>query len=412
MRIIRFKKFLVAFVLALLFILIIISNVFINSNWFSPKISVTINNKQMVYLQNRKRILEELDYQFTSDVYTSTRNSLSSLFEIRKSERAIVYLVHTRRIWELVRSLRFLFANFNNRFRYPVLLFHRGDLFEWLARIILRIYLSADQMELIEIHEAEHSQEFPSEFNMETVDRDKIVFPHLWPNYQHMCAFWFRHVFLQPRLRNVKYIMRLDTDSVILSNISYNIFDFMEKNNIKYGFKYRQGENDCCAKKMVEYVYKYANHYSLLDKTSNELSWLRNMNKATLTENPFSLNPIGHQPDTYYTNFEVINLPAFRDDAEVWRFIDTTWHDPLLNLHGIYTLRWGDAPLRFQTIHLHSQMYRNLHAFCDLHYHHRQGFPATCNWSRDPKGDLHLQEKSRIMEFKALCALAHLQNCS
>ena len=159
-----------------------------------------------------------------------------------------------------------------------------------------------------------------------------------------MCAFWFRHTFLQPRLRNVKYLMRLDSDSIILSNVSYDIFDFMEINQIKYAFKFRQGENDCCAKRMAEYVYNYSNHYSLLERTSHELSWLKNMSNATLTENPSTLNPIGHQPDTYYTNFEVINVPAFRDDAEVWRFIDTTWHDPLLHLHGIYTMRWGDTP--------------------------------------------------------------------
>ena len=225
---------------------------------------------------------------------------------------------------------------------------------------------------------------------METVNVDRVVFRERWPDYQHMCAFWFRHIFLQPRLRNVKYIMRLDSDSIILSNVSYDIFDFMEKNQIKYAFKFRQGENDCCAKRMAEYVYNCANNYSLLEKTSNELSWLKNMSKATLTENPSSLNPIGHQPDTYYTNFEVINVPAFRDDAEVWRFIDTTWHDPLLHIHGIYTMRWGDAPLRFQTIH-HSQLNRHLHAFCDLHYHHVVGFPATCNWTKEPKGNWPLQ---------------------
>ena len=247
---------------------------------------------------------------------------------------------------------------------------------------------------------------------METVNVDRVVFRERWPDYQHMCAFWFRHIFLQPRLRNVKYIMRLDSDSIILSNVSYDIFDFMEKNQIKYAFKFRQGENDCCAKRMAEYVYNCANNYSLLEKTSNELSWLKNMSKATLTENPSSLNPIGHQPDTYYTNFEVINVPAFRDDAEVWRFIDTTWHDPLLHIHGIYTMRWGDAPLRFQTIHLHSQLNRHLHAFCDLHYHHGVGFPATCNWTKEPKGNWPLQEISRITEFKTLCTSALLSNCN
>ena len=332
LRRIRFKTLAVRFFLVFLSILMLISIYLESLDWISPKVSISINDKQMLYFSKRNKISEKLNDQFTSEEFISLTSSDAKQI----SGRAIIYLVHTTRLWQLGHSLRFLFANFNNRFRYPVLLFHRGDLSEWIARVILRIFLPADQIELIEIHEANHSREFPQEFNVETADHDSLVLRERWPDYQHMCAFWFRHIFVQPRLRNVKYIMRLDSDSIIHSKVSYDIFDFMEKNQIKYAFKFRQGESDCCAKRMAEYVYTYAKYYSLLDKTSHELSWLKNMSKATLTENPSSLNPIGHQPDTYYTNFEVINVPAFRDDAEVWRFIDTTWHDPLLHIHGIY----------------------------------------------------------------------------
>ena len=61
-----------------------------------------------------------------------------------------------------------LFLNFNDRFRYPVLVFHRGDVPRWLAYYILSHRLRPDQLELIELHEAVGIRDFPPELDVDT----------------------------------------------------------------------------------------------------------------------------------------------------------------------------------------------------------------------------------------------------
>lgn len=59
-----------------------------------------------------------------------------------------------------------LFYNFNDRFRYPVLVFHRGDVPYWLAYLVLSWFLRPEQLELIELHEAVGIRDFPPELDV------------------------------------------------------------------------------------------------------------------------------------------------------------------------------------------------------------------------------------------------------
>ena len=47
------------------------------------------------------------------------------------------------------------------RFRYPIVVFHRGDVERSNAQEILSQYLRGDQLQLIELHRAEYINEFP-----------------------------------------------------------------------------------------------------------------------------------------------------------------------------------------------------------------------------------------------------------
>ena len=94
-----------------------------------------------------------------------------------------------------------------------MLLFHRGDVNRSHAQAALSRELSPNQLALIELHEAEHIQSAPPGVSLEKLaDEPDIVFRHMFPHYQHMCAFWFRHIYLQSRLRlgGVKYYMRYE----------------------------------------------------------------------------------------------------------------------------------------------------------------------------------------------------------
>lgn len=47
------------------------------------------------------------------------------------------------------------------------------------------------------------------------------------------------------------------------------------------------------------------------------MAWLRTLKPDSLTEDPKTLNPKDHQPETYYANFEIVHVPSFRDDPQV-----------------------------------------------------------------------------------------------
>ena len=41
----------------------------------------------------------------------------------------------------------------------------------------------------------------------------------------------------------------------------------------------------------------------------------------------------------YYNNFELLHVPSFRDDPQVWNFIESVWDDSILKVHGIFRYR-------------------------------------------------------------------------
>lgn len=128
---------------------------------------------------------------------------------------------------------------------------------------------------------------------------------------------------------------------------------------------------------------------------------------------------------------KLLHVPTFRDDADVWRFADAAWRDPLIGEFGIYKHRWGDGALRYQQVHLFPQLYEHTHYLCDVHYLHRFRHVATCapppstsasastrngrdeEVDADAERDVHTEWpprpgalRPRLREYAALCAEA------
>lgn len=98
----------------------------------------------------------------------------------------IYYLYAKSIVWFTVESCydvisRFLFAHYNNRFQYPVLVFHRGDVNRSQAYFAFSKQLMPNQLALIELHEAEHIQEYPPGVSLENLAKEPdIVFRHMF----------------------------------------------------------------------------------------------------------------------------------------------------------------------------------------------------------------------------------------
>lgn len=118
-------------------------------------------------------------------------------------------------------------------------------------------------------------------------------------NYQHMCRFFFRDVFLHPSLYDVDTFMRLDSESIL--NTTVNLFEYMNKNIV---YMHNRVFNDAAyvVKELKEYTQSLvkALHIKIKDKEK-----YRNIFKYTVS--------------SYYNNFEICRMSFFRS-KELFQF--------------------------------------------------------------------------------------------
>lgn len=265
-----------------------------------------------------------------------------------------MYLFPASRINQLNTSLRSLFDNFNNRYRYPVFLFHDEDC-KAQAMSELRTSLTPQQMCLLRFYHITHR--FPPGFNDTEALRTGVVWQFYFPGYPHMISFWWKWVFEHPKVRELDYFMRLDTDSIINSPIHIDLFDVMKSGGFSYGYRHTMVDPDWVVKGLWEYYREYATRTLGL------------MPRAMKSRSPRLLQK-AHAP-MYYTNFEIVFVPFFTQRNDVKAFIDEVYAS-----HYIYMRRWGDAPLRYFLINTFLNASKDVRQFCEVNYTH---YPILCH---------------------------------
>lgn len=147
-------------------------------------------------------------------------------------------------------------------------------------------------------------------------------------NYQHMCRFFFRDVFLHPSLSDVEMYMRLDCDSIL--NTTINLFLFMG-NNIVYMYNRVMNDESYVVKGLKEYTASFVQTLKIEAKDKERYK-----------------NAFKHTVLIYYNNFEICRMKFFRS-REVLKFTN------LVDLsYGQFIYRWGDAPLRYISLSLYA----------------------------------------------------------
>lgn len=169
------------------------------------------------------------------------------------------------------------------------------------------------------------------DYSKEIVDNIPEFFPHpthgngpvSWGHpgfsmgYRHMCRFFSGEMYKFDILKQYDYYLRLDTDSFIHTPLNYDIFEWAKNNDCYYGFIAPAVQQD--NEKVVEGLWDYVN-----DAYPNNI------------------------PDRlmFYTNFELGKISWFltSEYMNFYNYID--------KCGGIYTKRWGDAPIKFLGINL------------------------------------------------------------
>jgi len=135
--------------------------------------------------------------------------------------------------------------------------------------------------------------------------------------YRHMCRFFSGQIYEFDILKAYDYYLRLDTDSFIHTPLNYDIFEWAKKNECYYGYISPAVQRD--NEKVIDGLWEYVNQF-----------YPNNISNGMM----------------FYTNFELAKTSWF----------STSQYKNFYNLidkcGGIYTKRWGDAPIKFLGINL------------------------------------------------------------
>tara|TARA_B110001450_G_scaffold7_1_gene27 strand:+ start:8151 stop:9125 length:975 start_codon:yes stop_codon:yes gene_type:complete len=249
-------------------------------------------------------------------------------------------------------TLYFFFKNFNNKYRYPIIILHEGDYKDRdKAEIITGI--RGECKELIKFKEIDKKDfEIPDH-----IDKDKLnksvnmqIVPY-WRNkkYRSMCYFWIKH--FPKYCENYDYIMRLDDDSIIEEPITTDLFKLLKDNNKVYMSNIIHVDCGICNFEMKELFKKILPNIDneKLDKLFvkanitnkqpiyNKLKELYTIvNNKDYENDSFTIN----MPIMYYNNFFITDI-NFWKKKEVLEIIDE-----IDKTGNIFYYRYGDAPLQ------------------------------------------------------------------
>jgi hypothetical protein len=254
----------------------------------------------------------------------------------------IIYLSGStpRNIADLKLSLSLLDANFNDQFKYPVIVFHE-DFDEILMQDIRKATHSNVRFEKVEfkIPDFLNETEIPEVYSVG--DSNFSI------GYRHMCRFLSGIFFHHPSLKEYDWYWRFDTDSFLLGKIDYDVFRFMQEYNYTYGYITMMKDHPEVVKGLWDITKKY------IEENKIQPTFLHKFTPGGVWDRTI-----------YYMNFEISKLDFWRSEKfmNYFNYLDQSG--------GIYKYRWGDTGIRSLAIYMfmpEKQVYR----FSDIAYSHQ-----------------------------------------
>ena len=260
--------------------------------------------------------------------------------------KAVIYLLlNPHSIMRTKDCLRRIDRYFNHRYNYPIILFVDAE----VSRDVRYFLMKSSDSELFfqdVVFEIPDFVKVPSEEFMKVCPWP----PHL--GYRHMCRFQSSRVFSEPILQGITWYWRLDNDSELHAEIGYDLFQFMEKHNLLYGYTGITSDIEPCTLGIWETTKKYINDNNIKPIWFDRWPYLQQ----------------------FYNNFEIGKI-------EFWKTKEvSSYLGHMDKTGGHYTKRWGDAPLHSLAVTMFMEQ-RQVHHFKDISYRHQdfyQGFrPAS-----------------------------------
>ena len=237
---------------------------------------------------------------------------------------------------------------FNDRFHYPVIIFHEADTRKYLLDITSwsKSYIIFQEITF------KLPKFIPLDFIPEIQCPGRVDL-----GYNNMCRFHSKLVYEQPIMRILDYAWRLDDDSELLSPVETDVFQYMQQNDIEYGYHIIDEDNPKCVVGLWKAARQYVTSINITTQFFHQ--W----------EEPQLL---------FYNNFELSKV-SFWLSEQYQEYIEH-----LDQLGGIYYHRWGDAPIKTIAISMFMpkrklRNFRNI-SYGHKSYHNHRDFNLTGYW--------------------------------
>ena len=235
----------------------------------------------------------------------------------------IIYLVRSSNqdVEDFNKSLKLLEINLLSQTKnVDVLVFCEESFNDYKSKVYTNISLKYQQIEFnIPNYSQKILEQIPEFFPHPTHGDGPVAWGHpgFTMGYRHMCRFFSGQLYEFDIVKDYDYYLRLDTDSFIHTPLSYDIFDWAEKNECYYGYIAPAVQVD--NPKVVE---------GLSERVNEILP--NNIPSGTM----------------FYTNFELGKISWFLHSGymEFYNYLDKSG--------GFYIKRWGDAPIKFLGVNL------------------------------------------------------------
>ncbi|KAF8311369.1 nucleotide-diphospho-sugar transferase [Clavulina sp. PMI_390] len=302
-------------------------------------------------------------------------------------DAAIVYYIQLSRLDSLVQSLSLMQRNIAWKRQWPIILFHDRDfdyelqqkrLFEYMLDLPWSREGALEVQKRVEFIHLDLP--FPPGVSPDICIYKPEIFEDRWPGYHQMCHFFAQSIFNHPRITNLTYYMRLDTDSYILEPLCFDPIHRLHTTNRVYAWNHIKPDAWWVTIGMWNFMDAYVRLHPAIEERLAKNKWPWPEGREDWAEKGVKYAGKGTiGVPGYLNNFEVVKLEAFKR-PDVMDFVDEIMKNP----RRVYSLRWGDGPIRAATVSMFFDLETEVQQVCEMEYWHQGRVKATCECVPDP----------------------------
>ncbi len=290
--------------------------------------------KLMINPENNNHIRIKLDYK-----------NKTILNQYNKRENAtFISLVRNSELDDMLGSIKIIESKFNSKFHYDWVFLNEEKFTPDFIKKISKQCSGKVKFGLVNYNEWSYPSwidQQKAEEKMKQLEEDGVIYGGSL-SYRHMCRYQSGFFWRHELMNDYKYYWRVEPNTKIYCDVTYDIFKFMNKNKKLYGFIMTMPEFKKTIPTLWDETKNFINEYDHTKKNSNssERSFKiieddsKNLMKFISDDDGKTYNGCH-----FWSNFEVADLDFWRSQTytEYFNYLDKTG--------GFFYERWGDAPI-------------------------------------------------------------------